>query len=148
MATYEHNGIKIEFNERTGKFTATIKSKSQTAASLSGIKKKIDDAAKNSFQPFPALIWPLYNQHGKAFISTRVVGIIKARGRHRYNARDKWEIAGGGEHQEVMVDTPANRDAIKAYYDWQKETQKLRDKRAKAAQELRDKIVTSAPGGK
>ena len=149
MTTYEHGGIKIEFNERLGTFAATIKGKHQTAASLSGIKKKIDDAARDSFQPFPALVWRSgYGNSGKDFASTQVVGIIKGRSKYGYSAKDKWETTGEGEHHEVMVDTPANRAAIKAYRDWQKETKKLSHKRDEGEKELRDKIAVRTPDGK
>ena len=149
MATYEHGGITITFDERGGKFTATIGGKRQVAASLSGIKKKIDDAAASTFKPFGALIWrTTYDRSKKDVKEIQVVGIIKARGKYGYSAKDQWEVACGDEYAEVMVDTPENRAAIKTYLDLQRINSKASEKMGEAESKLLQKIVAISPESK
>ena len=106
----EHNGIKIEFNERIGKFSAVRNGKPFSGNSLAGIKKALDKDAADGFQPFKALVdgdrW-----RSNSLREVTIVGIKFPRANQRYS-HPKWIDQNRLEYSQVMADTPENRKAI------------------------------------
>lgn len=104
----EHNGTKIEFNEHTGKFSATRNGKPFSGNSLAGIKKALDKDAADGFQPFKALVssWKSRNLR-----EITIVRIKLPSANQRYK-RPQWIDEKGFTYFEVMADTPENREAI------------------------------------
>lgn len=81
MATeYEHNGVLITFEEKSGGFRAIINEVMVRCASLPAIKKKIDAAKAGNFKPFDAWVW----RYGTP-IKVRIVGVTD--GKRGYSKR-------------------------------------------------------------
>lgn len=137
VQTYNHLGTSIIFNSDSAKFYAKIDGKNTTAPSLEAMKKKIDKAKQNSFEPFPALqhrIFGSYYSYGSRGdknakipkIETLSVTGVKTE-RSRYNEQHKFVCEHTGkpkgaygnqfETGSVTPDTPEARAAILNYYE-------------------------------
>lgn len=146
MATYEHGGVAIQFNEARGEFLATINGKLASGASLAGIKKKIDAAAASAFKPFSALASPEWGNKKDHFIEVKVVGIVRGR-KVRYGAnKDSWETDTGRHFRSLMADTPENRAAIIEYHNLVRLNIAAYDAMKEAERECGEKIKKIEPG--
>lgn len=145
LHTFDHNGVTITLTG-SGRFTAEGPNGKITSASLEGIKKRLDEGGV--FTPFKAFtLRPLYR--GAEMESVTVVGF--AAPRRRYGSRE-WKIVDSGGHKsqlsEVYEDTPANREAAKAYLDAMKEHRKVREHQDQLEQKLLGKVKSRRPEGK
>lgn len=112
---FEHNGIKIEFSESTGKFYAG----GLESSSLAGIKKKLDK--EKAFVKFDALI---NKRWGGGIERVEIVGVAKGRGKYGHRAMPKWKDASGNEHTIIYEATAENEAALNRVF----ETRKAADK--------------------
>lgn len=142
MATqYEHSGIKIDFDENSAQFSATINGKLSRSPSLAAIKKRIDAASASTFKPFKAIVFGHYS--GMKEVS--VTGIHVPRKNDRFNRTPRWDTSDDSKPAEVTLDTPANRDAAKAYLKRYKEVEKIEAKFAAELEAMLDAIPTIKP---
>lgn len=104
---FEHKGVKIEFSEGDGKFSATVKGEFIEATSLAGMKKKIEK--QDAFTEFSALVRERWSDK---FSRVTIVGISKPRGTRSWSNKPKWRDSKGGEHQNLHVDSAENESAL------------------------------------
>ena len=137
MTEFVHEGTKIELLP-TGRFRTTINGKQYLGDSLAGVKKKIDNAAKDSFKPFNGLREDRYN---KTLAPITVSGVKAPRkGARSYNSHHEFILANGTEVRSIMADSPENKVAWQEWKDHKLETERLAKVRSEEEDALRDKI--------
>lgn len=147
MNTYQYKEIDITFNPSNANFTATVDGKMTVAGSLDGMKRKIDAALKNAFQPFDALEFPNHYTPIAQVVPVTVTGISKpAKGR-----RARWDSTafqyskpgGWGATAVVLVpNTPEARQAIEDFLGAADKRRQALEKLDRAVDDAKAKIPT------
>ena len=136
MITYKHKDTTIEFNEKSGSFSATIGGNRVVKSSLAAIKSAINKQAASSFKEFEALN---FNYGLPSLNEVRVVGVTKTRNRRR------WLLADNQETTQVVMNTPQNiatiRRILKKTVEMNKSVERLEDE----IQKLEDTLVKLTP---
>lgn len=139
--TWDHLGVAITLNEKSGEFNAKVGLKNLKAPSLAAMRKKITDEKKVEIKPFPVIIpnpANSYSPDSGQIEEAQVVSVDRVKGTLRYTTRDfefKVRKEGGYNRTDynVILDTPANRKAVQTYLD-------LCRKNEMAVKALRDEI--------
>lgn len=133
---YEHNGVKIQFDQQRATFIAVVKDNRITAPSLDAIKSKIVAAQKIKFEPFKALIIEGYGQ--RSLQPVTVVGVKKSM--HRGSDKFYFVTSIGRTVSSVAEDTPANRRAFKEWRESVDRAEKSRKAMEEISEEAEGKI--------
>jgi len=139
---YEHKGIKIDFEQGSGWFSAIIAGKVVYAPSLTAIKARIDKHAQDTFTPFKALRWDQFDSKQTV---VNVVGVRNPKKNDRYNRRKQWILDDGDTREVVAAYTPENLARIKEYEKRYREVAKAKEQLIDELDALRAAIVTLKP---
>lgn len=115
MANFAHKGIEIVLDERYGDFDAVLNGKKVSAQSLPAMKKKIDAALAENFQPFVALRPRKYNDpEGTELFPVKIIRKEKdERGRY---GRGGFIAEDGTKYRDhLLPDTQEARTLYAAY---------------------------------
>lgn len=137
MTTFTHKNTEITLSER-GDFTATVSGKFVRASSLDAMKKRIDKAAEETFEPFYALRDRSHRDGKDAPDLVRIKIVRKEKpGRSRWDKGGFVDEAGQVyQSRSLLPDTQDARSAHAAH----KEARRLEDEAEKARREKYDTL--------
>lgn len=140
MATFNHKGIEIEFDDGLGIFRAKISGKAERAPSLDAMQKKIDKAAEEAFEPFFALRRKSHSdpKNAPTLVKIRIIRKDKG-GRGRYE-RNNWGFADEAgklyRNETLLPDTQEARQLFAACEAAEEELIKAERARSQAREAL------------
>lgn len=143
----EHHGTEITLNERTGNFEAFVNGKVEKRSSLAGMRKLIDEAAKNAFKPFRALHIGMY---ASSVDEVDVIGIKVPRANERnQNIRFECKLVKKERYRdtfdtETIFPMSAKAD-IEKLVAWHEETEDAKSKRDEQERNMRKQLVPLKP---
>lgn len=108
----KHKSVAVEVDQR-GTFTAKVAGEELTAPSLAALKRKIDAALADAFEPFDAFTIRNFYADGPELEEYRVVGIGAEREKGRSSAT--WRNDRGLNLKQCYRDTPETRAQAEAY---------------------------------
>lgn len=129
MTTFEHKGVKIEFNDRA-EFVAIINGKLHRTGSLDGMKKKIDQAQASAFKPFKAIDFSLYHREFDVVTVTHM----------EKQGRTVVFVSEAGRDGQLAIHSPENVAAIKAYLAMKKRRERIANQHEAVEDKAWDKI--------
>lgn len=147
LASFEHNGIKIELST-SGMFFAVVSGRKVHKPSLDAMKKFLDESKKTAFEPFTALVHESRLHIGRVKKSSikriKIIGIdVDNRRSHRDAFR--WLCDDGSNRLQVYADTKDNEAAIEAYSAAVAKNRKIKEQLDEQENALEEKIVVLIP---
>lgn len=138
---FEYKSVHIEVGAY-GDFFATVNGQRVSKPSMDSIRKFIDKSLARKFEPFTALRRPGYGEdREKDLMRVNIVSVIEDR-RARFSDRYRFIEGGGGQHQSsVFADTPENEKLYSQIMEFDRETERLKDMRIAARDDMWEKLV-------